>query len=195
MIRAIGPATRRFQRAETGETLDVLGPLGKGFDLVFPESVRRVVLVGGGTGVAPFYFAARVLRESFTAKLAVHLFYGCSSRSHIHLEEFSRLGLDLHPVTEDGTLGERGLVTQPFERFAERYASECAVLACGSTPMMQAVDAVCRERKIPVQFMLDEYMACGIGVCLSCVVKAPDGRYIRTCRDGAVLRGGTFQWA
>jgi dihydroorotate dehydrogenase electron transfer subunit len=192
LISAIGPATRLFQRAKPGQTLDVLGTLGRGFDLDFPESVRRVVIVGGSSGVAPFYFAARVIKES--SALSVHLFYGCSTRSHVHLDEFARLGLDLHPVTEDGTLGERGLVTEPFEKFIDRYGEECSVLSCGSTPMMQAVDDLCRKRRIPVQYMLGDYMGCGIGVCLSCVMKAPDGRYILACRDGAVLRGGEFLW-
>ena len=206
LMRAIGPATELFQRADTGATFSMLGPLGRGFDFVFPKNVRRVVLVGGGTGVAPLYFAARALKESSASRciedprrsasgLAIHLFYGGRSCSHIHREEFARLGVDLRPVTEDGSLGERGLVTQPFQKFVERFQPECTVLSCGPTPMMRAVDEICRTREIPVQFALEEYMACGIGICLSCVVKTPDGRFLRTCREGPVLQGGTFLWA
>ena len=111
LISAIGPATRLFQRAKPGDTLDMLGPLGRGFDLDFPESVRRVVIVGGSSGVAPFYFTARVIKESFTSRRSVHLFYGCSTRSHVHLEELSRLGLDLHPVATH-LAGDRGVVLE-----------------------------------------------------------------------------------
>jgi dihydroorotate dehydrogenase electron transfer subunit len=191
-MKEIGPGTRFFRSLSTGDALQVLGPLGKPFDPDFPPGIERVALAAGGTGAAPMFFAARVLRETLP-RMPVHLFYGGRSRGHLHLSEFGPLGLDVHAATEDGSMGEKGLVTAPLERFAARYAGKAALLCCGPTPMMKAVDALASRHGLAAQFALEEYMACGIGVCLSCVVKTPGG-YARSCQDGPVMKGGSFAW-
>jgi len=106
------------------------------------------------------------------------------------------MDVPVHVATEDGTAGTHGLVTEPLREYL-KTASGCALYSCGPTPMMRAVDAIARERELPHQVSLEAPMACGIGVCLSCVVPVATGdgwSYRRICREGPVFDAGQLLW-
>lgn len=189
--RVLGRGTRQMRALVPGQTVDVLGPLGQGFDFSFGDDIKRVALVGGGTGIGGLFLAARKLKED--KDLPVHLFYGGRSKSDVHPGDFARLGVDVKPATEDGSLGKKGLVTDALRPFLENYQSQCAVLCCGPNPMMKAVEKLSAEFGAPVQNSLEAMMACGVGVCLSCVVETKSGKK-RVCSEGPVFEGGELIW-
>ena len=162
------------------ETIRVLGPLGTGFD---GKGAQCVYFVGGGVGVAPICCAM----DAF-ATAESRAFFGFRTAAHAY--GMTQAPCAVTAVSDDGSLGERALVTKPLE------AAICArkpdvVMACGPTPMLAAVQALCETYGVPCQLSLEERMGCGIGACLGCNVKImqPDGgwRYKRVCKDGPVF--------
>jgi len=196
LYRVAGRGTRQLSRARAGETLDLVGPLGRGFwyrDLV-PGS--RVALVGGGVGVLPLFFLSQRLLE---AGAVPEIYAGfASARQAVALDRWQRLGLAPQVATDDGTLGYRGVVTELLER---RLAGEGLqrIYACGPRPMLREVARLAGAWGIPCQVAMEEWMACGAGVCLSCVIKveddaSPGGRWMRVCREGPVFDGAKVVW-
>ena len=158
----------------------MLGPLGTGFD---GKDAQCVYFVGGGVGVAPICCAM----DAF-ATAESRAFFGFRTAAHAY--GMTQAPCAVTAVSDDGSLGERALVTKPLE------AAICArkpdvVMACGPTPMLAAVQALCETYGVPCQLSLEERMGCGIGACLGCNVKImqPDGgwRYKRVCKDGPVF--------
>ncbi len=189
LVKAVGEGTRLLTTMGEGEATLVLGPLGAEFPLA-----DGAVLVAGGYGMAPLYFYAR--RHRCPASL--HLFYGARTAQHLLLLDRWRALLPeahLHFVTEDGSLGEKGLVTAPLERFLKANpAAAGPVLACGPTPMMKASAAIARAADRPCYVSMDEPMACGFGICLGCVVPATAGGYVCSCTKGPVFDAAAIRW-
>lgn len=197
----IGKMTGRLAHLRVGEEVEIWGPLGKGF-LPIPES-DHVTLVAGGIGQTPFLAYARELLgargyagESARRRTqAVSLFYGVrSSDLAAGLDDFIEAGVAVHLATDDGSAGHPGLVTELLR------ASQPTgpLIACGPMPMMRAVAAIAREWGRPCQVSLETPMACGFGVCFSCVtqVKTTDGwDYRRVCMDGPVFDAEQLQWS
>ena len=174
-----GEGTEILSGFEPGEALDVLAPLGNGFDL--GGGFRRPLFVGGGIGLPPLLAAA----ELFGSKAVVAA--GFRSRDAVILrDDFESCGCRMLIATDDGSLGHHALVTELFGGL-----SFDAVFACGPLPMLRAVSAAAKERGVPCQVSMEERMACGIGACLGCAVKlrGPDGseRYGHVCKDGPVF--------
>lgn len=188
LVKTVGEGTRLLTIMAEGETTLVLGPLG----VEFPEA-DGAVLVAGGYGMAPLYFYAR--RHPRPASL--HLFYGARTAEHLLLLDRWRAILpeaNIHLVTEDGSLGEQGLVTAPLERFLKETPGSGPVLSCGPTPMMKASAAVSRANGRPCFVSMDEPMACGFGICLGCVVPAAAGGYVCSCTKGPVFDAAAIRW-
>ena len=176
--------------------MPTLGPLGKGFAPP-PEGVR-VVLVGGGIGVPPLLYWGLTLRQR--AHPTALLVGARTADKHLPSELLAPAADVVRCATDDGSLGHAGLVTDLLQR--ELAANgPCAVYCCGPHGMMQAVAAICLAAQVPCQVSLEEYMACGIGICVGCAVAlktgqdAPDyGRYGRVCVDGPAFDAQQIQW-
>ena len=180
IYRTVGVGTRRLSEMKAGETLDVLTGLGNGYDLT--RAGDRPLLLGGGAGVPPLYWLARVLREQGKRVTAV---LGFNSAEDVFAEEdFRKLGCETTVTTADGSHGVRGFVTDAMpEEYSYFYA-------CGPEPMMRAVD---RIAKTDGEFSLEERMGCGFGACMGCSCRTRDGMK-RICREGPVLRRGEILW-
>ena len=180
IYRTVGEGTRRLSEMKAGETLDVLTGLGNGYDLT--RAGDRPLLLGGGAGVPPLYWLARVLREQGKRVTAV---LGFNSAEDVFAEEdFRKLGCETTVTTADGSHGVRGFVTDAMpEEYSYFYA-------CGPEPMMRAVD---RRAKTEGEFSLEERMGCGFGACMGCSCRTRDGMK-RICREGPVLRRGEILW-
>lgn len=182
LIRIAGKGTRQLSMLEKGERVNLIYPLGRGFECRGED----VLLAGGGVGVAPLLFLAK----SFHSRgVRPHILLGYRDREQfLDLPEFDKYG-DVFVATQDGSLGERGMVTE-HSVFAKQF--DC-VYACGPTPMMRAVAESCRQRGIECFVSLENKMACGIGACLCCVQQTTSGHRC-TCTDGPVFNSEEVIW-
>ncbi len=179
-----GAGTKLLSKMLPGETLDVIGPLGMGFD-IDPQK-REHLLVAGGMGLAPMGLLARSLKGM---KLKPELLYGC--RSSAELVKPGITGCQIS--SEDGSCGKKGLVTSLLlDRL--RICRDPAVYACGPWPMLKAVAGICHKNNIPCQVSLESFMACGVGACQGCVVKNSDGNYVSVCDKGPVFNSRQIDW-
>ena len=190
---AHGPGTEWMTTVEAHDVLDLVGPLGTPFPL--PQRKVNCLLVGGGYGVAPLYYLAEsLLRRG----LRVDVINGAATAERIlGTIEAKRLSASVTFTTEDGSYGTKGRVTDVFEQVA-RTSRSGLVYACGPNPMLRAVSELCDDLGLPVQVAVEERMACGIGVCFTCVVPivGRDGlvRNKRACLDGPVFNGRRIGW-
>jgi dihydroorotate dehydrogenase electron transfer subunit len=193
VYKVVGRGTEILSSLKDGERVSILGPLGNGFDL---DAIGEdLLLVAGGIGVAPLY----MLAEACAAGKKVRLLLGGRSREDIlAVTDFERLGIETYVSTDDGTLGEKGLVT---EVLAQRLAvgAPSAVVACGPMRMITEVRRVCRDYNVPLQVSLEALMACGVGACLGCMVKGAghcdaEPRLLTVCKDGPVFRDQDIDW-
>jgi dihydroorotate dehydrogenase electron transfer subunit len=191
LYKSIGKGTGVLSRMRPGEELSMIGPLGHGFT-VPPPSGEIPLLVAGGYGMAALYLLAQRSPQKGI------VFVGGRRRVDILCEdEFCALGWEVRVTTEDGSLGEKGLVTQSLLAELKRRTPGRKLFACGPTPMLKAVGRLAAEFDLPAELSLDEHMGCGIGVCLACVVpiKAGDGwEYQRTCTEGPVFDSRRVAW-
>lgn len=187
VVEARGAGTDWLARREQGDMLDLLGPLGNGFD----TGGRRILLVGGGIGVPPLLYAAKKAAGEKRAIL------GFQSGRQILLEkEFKNACDEVFITTDDGSAGEQGLVTAPLKRLLDGGAAD-AVLACGPRPMLRAVADMAAQYHVPCQVSMEERMGCGIGACLVCACQTREGgeQHMRhVCKDGPVFRGEAVVW-
>lgn len=186
LYQVVGLGTRMMARLAPGDVVSCLGPLGKGFRLP-PDPTRHVVLVAGGIGIAPFPFVTERLQA---AGIRWTLLYGARSAPQlVGVDWFRGLGGEPELVTEDGSAGGRGLVTDPLRRRIDSDRDRMVVYACGPDPMLRAVAKLCRDHGVVCQLSLEALMPCGFGVCLGCCVPAaaPQAGYLRVCTDGPVF--------
>ena len=188
LYKVTGRGTALLRDVAPGDFVGMVGPLGEGFPAPAPGSVA--LLVGGGTGIASLYELAA--REAGRARLVVLL--GARSASDLmgH-EDFAALPLELAVATEDGSAGERGLVTELLER--RLTGPDVTVYACGPTPMMRRAAELAVARGARCLVSLENHMACGFGVCLGCAVPRREGGYGLVCREGPVFEATTVDWA
>ena len=194
LYRVVGKGTALLSTLHETDLLDVLGPLGSGFNLGSPDEEK--LIVGGGVGLAPLYLLARELVKRST----VRLFAGGRTRDDILcITEFERLGVECYAATEDGSLGECGLVTEALLRRLDAIKGRAAIYACGPHGMLPAVAGIAADRSIHCQVSLEGYMACGVGACLGCVApgqghssESPDFRCV--CTEGPVFESNELKW-
>jgi dihydroorotate dehydrogenase electron transfer subunit len=149
------------------------------------------VLVGGGTGIASLWDLAGRAAQVAPA----HVLLGARTAADLMgVDDFRALGVDLALATEDGSAGERGLVTAPLERLLGR-GDVATVYACGPTPMMRRCAELAAGRGARCLVSLENPMACGFGVCLGCAVPRAGGGFALVCRDGPVFDAGAVAWA
>ena len=189
----VGAGTRALAGLRPHDVVDALGPLGRAFDP--PEAPAACVLVGGGYGTAPLFFLATELR---TRRCRVDFVVGAASAGRLlDAMEAKRLGHSLTVTTDDGSAGRRGLVTDPLPGLLAGNGAE-RVYACGPMPMLAAVSRVAAAAGVACQVAVEEQMACGTGICFSCVLPVGPGtptRMARSCLEGPVFDGAAIAWA
>jgi dihydroorotate dehydrogenase electron transfer subunit len=187
LIKGIGIGTKSLSNTMVGEYLDVIFPLGNGFTI--PEKNSRLLLVGGGCGVAPLMFLARELHNSGHE---VHILLGAKSAEDlVELDVYENFGV-VHTTTEDGSLGTKGFVTD-HPVFGSSFSEFDKVFTCGPEPMMKAVAGKASSRNVSCEVSLENTMACGYGVCLCCVTETVVGHKC-VCTDGPVFDIKELKW-
>ena len=195
LYKIVGKGTSLFAGLKKHDAISVIGPLGNGFTL--PSSDAAVVLVAGGMGIAPLFHLAQVLKK--VRKNHIKLFLGFSTNHDIVcIDEFKNLGVDLSITTEDGSLGSRGIVTDLFDQYVNQGLTQKPVIyACGPTPLLKKVAQKAVTSDLRCYVSLEGQMACGLGICLGCAVKAThdEGRhYYYVCQDGPVFTAEMIEW-
>jgi dihydroorotate dehydrogenase electron transfer subunit len=190
LYRVVGRGTRILAETGPGGHLSLMGPLGHGFRV--PGATQSSLMAAGGMGLAPLVFLAGLAGEGRCTLMAG---YGTAAEI-IPLERVGAGGLHASVATEDGSAGHKGLVTELLEGALAETVGE-TVYACGPLPMLRRVAALCLERGVDCQVSLESFMACGLGACQGCAVKAgpEEGRtYLHVCGDGPVFRASAIDW-
>ncbi len=177
-----GEGTQWLSRRQAGEELDVLGPLGHGYDI--PRG--KILVVGGGIGVPPMLYAAKCCQEA-DACVGFR-----SADNAILLEELNAVCGKVMIASDDGTLGVHGFV-DALVRQALSEDSYSAVFACGPRPMLKSVARAAKEGNTPCFVSMEERMGCGIGACLVCACSV-GGHYRHVCKDGPVFNAEEVDW-
>ena len=220
LYKTVGKGTDALARMGSGEELSVIAPLGHGFT-VPKRGGETPLLVAGGYGMAAMYLLAQRSPQRGI------VFVGGRRRADILCEkEFAALGWDVRVTTEDGSHGKKGLVTEPLQTELRRRrdnegqikksesgkrkaessqrlltsaptGQKTKIYACGPTGMLKAVGKIADEFKVPAELSMDEHMCCGVGVCLTCVIKVKSGdnwEFQRTCTEGPVFDSHQVVW-
>ncbi|MGB9005456.1 MAG: dihydroorotate dehydrogenase electron transfer subunit [Candidatus Aminicenantales bacterium] len=198
-FKIAGEGTAILSRKKAGETLDIIGPLGKGFDLALAAengqvTAKAALAVGGGRGITPLLFLAS---ELAAAGRPVKVLYGGRTVADLPLRDrFKTAGLDPACSTDDGSLGFKGLVTELLAK--ELKASPAAAIyACGPEPMLRTIAGIAAAARIPAQLSLESQMGCGFGACWGCVKKIRrngEESWVKVCEDGPVFPAEEVVW-
>ena len=186
LVQLRGDGTRRLGQLQSGDSLEVLFPLGNGFTQEV-NAGERVLLVGGGVGVAPLLEYGKYIREH--GGEPVFLLGARSSADLLELDLFRQYG-EVYVTTEDGSAGEKGFVTN--HSVLDR-ANFSRISVCGPKPMMMAVGRYANATGLPCEVSLENMMACGLGACLCCVEKTVRGN-VCVCTEGPVFNINRLTW-
>ncbi|SFD82057.1 dihydroorotate oxidase B, electron transfer subunit [Lentibacillus persicus] len=180
LFKKTGEGTRRLASLQPGSTVNAIGPAGNGFS--YDSSIRTALLIGGGIGIPPLYCLGRELLQNGINVKAV---LGFQTKQHVFYEEkFKMLG-GTYVVTDDGSYGHKGFVTDGLD-FAGHFDH---YYSCGPIPMLRAVTNELTYR--PGSISLEERLGCGIGACFACVIQTDNaGGYRKICSDGPVFAAG-----
>lgn len=182
MIKDIGEGTHNLCNLQKGDYLEIMGPLGNGFTLV---ENNKVLLVSGGIGYAPLYFLKRKLEENNS----ITWLHGGRNKHDIFESDIQ--------YTDDGTRGSKGFVTEGLQILLDSQHWDY-IYVCGPHQMMKRCSDLANAQQIPIEVSLEEYMACGIGVCFGCVVAIKDNTdrkiYKTVCKDGPIFQGNEVIW-
>lgn len=176
-----GEGTVSLAKKEEGDIIDVMGPLGHGFEI--NDSVKNPVIIGGGIGVFPLYKLAKNLKNS-------KVFLGFRNKDRVVMEkEFENVSDMVIVGTDDGSYGYSGYIASAMEQYLG--FNQCDMIySCGPMPMLKAVKKIAEERGIPCQVSLEQRMGCGIGACLVCACETNNegtDKYKKVCQHGPVF--------
>ena len=192
VFSVVGKGTAWLAQQGKHDVIDVVGPLGRGFPM--PRQPVTCLLIGGGYGAAPLLYLASHLQYRGHR---VDLLLGAKDGDRIfNAIEAKRLASSTHFTTEDGSFGTHGRVTDVLDDVLDTTRAD-AIYACGPMGMLAGVAAGARERRVPCQVAVEEHMACGVGVCMTCVIpyRRKDGfANVRACVEGPVLDGKRIVW-
>lgn len=191
LYKVVGQGTELLTKVRTKEHLDLMGPLGQGFNTA--PAGKQIVLIGGGVGIAPLVYLARVLKEK---NYQVKVLHGADSRRNlVAFERLRDMGVDFLPATDDGSAGFKGTVTELLVKKMDPGKIDF-IYTCGPEAMMAVVAEYAAEKGIPGQISLEEHMACGVGACLGCArkLKSNDESYVKICKDGPVFDMDQIEW-
>ncbi len=199
LVKDVGTGSHKLAALRPGQEIHVLGPQGRPFQTQ-PNMGNRVgaaCLVAGGVGIAALYMLASRL---LALKVMPYLFYGGRSEADLVLREnFERLGVQVFYTTEDGSLGERGIVTTALACFLKsRPRTKVCIYSCGPWAMMKAVHDLAVQHRVPCQVSLEARMGCSLGACMGCVIRGWDVKgeqqYLRVCLDGPIMESRAVDW-
>lgn len=188
LIQLVGDGTKKMAEYRSGDIVNIMLPLGNSFTIPEKDSQAKLLLIGGGVGTAPMLYLGEILKR---AGFEPTFLLGARSKDDVlQLEQFQQIGT-VYVTTEDGTLGEKGYVTNHsilnkihFDR----------IYTCGPKPMMMAVAKYAAAESIECEVSLENTMACGIGACLCCVEKTNDGHHVCVCTEGPVFNINKLTW-
>ncbi len=197
IFHILGRGTAALAQLRAGDAIEFLGPLGQSFSLEPAQQAGGALIVAGGVGSPAVLMLAEELRAR---NIPTHIFLGGRSRDDlIGEEDFRALNLPLIVTTDNGSAGERGFVTTPFQRFLnETKEKNFVVYTCGPDVMMHRVCEIAANHQLKSYASLEARMACGFGVCVGCVVAVCDANnetnYQRVCVEGPVFLGDEVVW-
>ena len=193
VYRVVGRGTALLTGIKKGQTLNLLGPLGKGFPM--PAKGTIAVLVGGGSGFPPLHFFAQRAGKN------THFFIGARNKEclppAVILRSFKDVAEHVHIATDDGSAGVKGASTDILNAFLSgmEKKSRLVIYACGPHGMLAAVSKIAAEHGIPCHVSMEERMACGLGACMGCSVPQKAGGYKRACKEGPVFDSKEIDWS
>ncbi len=185
LVNVVGKGTQWLSQRQAGDELDLLGPLGNGFNI--QSTAKNILLVAGGIGLAPLVFLAQ---QALNQGQAVTLLLGALTASQLYPERLLPPKVNLVTTTEDGTAGKKGMITDllpDFTGFADQ------VFACGPLPMYRTMARMPKLKNKPVQISLEVRMGCGLGICYGCTVKTRNGLK-QVCKDGPIFNLDDILW-
>jgi dihydroorotate dehydrogenase electron transfer subunit len=185
-VKIVGEGSRLLGILRKGDNLNLIFPLGNNFSVPAGD---KVLVMGGGTGIAPFILLAKKLKEH--GKKMTFLVGGRTSEDIFLTEVFRSYGT-VHVTTEDGTTGEKGLATQ-HSIFNSSGLPYDFIYACGPDAMMKAIGKISKSKGIPCEASLENSMACGFGACLCCVVETNEGNKC-VCTEGPIFNIKDLKW-
>ena len=181
-----GEGTAWLAQRKAGDELDVMGPLGHGFQM---DRDSRCILIGGGIGVPPMLGCAKWTAGKSTAILGFR-----SADRAMLAEDFKDSCKEVFLCSDDGSLGRHGFVDAQLRDILEKDKDFTAIMACGPKPMLKNVAKVAAEFGVPCQVSMEERMACGVGACLGCAIQMADGTIKHVCKDGPVFDAKEVEW-
>lgn len=201
----VGKLTGKLAEYRPGQRLEVWGPLGNGFS---PAPIEHLIMVAGGIGQTPFLALAREFLghrqygdppRTITPCRRVTFCYGARSAEYLAgVDDFTALGVEVRLATDDGTRGRRGFITDVLREVLATNDAPARIACCGPERMMAAVAQMATAAQVPCEVSLETPMACGLGICFSCVTKVhlPTGGwdYKRTCVEGPVFDAARIAW-
>ena len=210
LYATVGKGTASLNSIQPGEPLDLIGPLGNGFPMI-EKNTKTPVLVAGGYGNAALYLQAKTLPVK-----GIAFFGGRTAKDILCVDEFKALGWDVRIATDDGSLGTKGLVTAALDPWLEEQGAGSGelrpasakgsgaarqggieIFSCGPNAMLKAVGDRAVEKGITAWLSMDRNMACGVGACLTCVIKRKTEtgwEWARCCKDGPVFNASEILW-
>ena len=190
IFKVVGRGTRLLGNLHINDCINLLGPLGNSFKL--PAKNETALIVAGGVGFPPLMYLVTEMVKKGRDPKSIEFFYGGrTSADLIERTRIKKLGVNFHPVTEDGSLGQKGLVTKPVETYIKKNTDKkMRLYGCGPDGMLKATNDMGLRLGVPGQVSLEAPMPCGIGICLGCVVPLVKGGHARVCCDGPVFEIG-----
>ena len=187
LVKILGRGSKKLTEANEGQIINAIVPLGKSYTL--PSKNDRILLIGGGSGVAPMLFLAKIC--GLDPANVIVLIGARSISDHIDISDYQSFG-QFFFTTEDGSLGEKGYVTNHsvFTANLEQYSK---IYTCGPDLMMKTIGRIALEKNIFCEVSLENMMACGFGVCLCCVEDTKTGHKC-VCTDGPVFNVNELKW-
>ncbi len=187
LVQLVGDGTRKLATVKPGDTVNIVLPLGNGYTMPEQPENAHPLLIGGGVGTAPMLMLGSALAA--VGCQPTFLLGARSSKDLLQLEAFEKLGR-VFTTTEDGSMGEKGYVTQHSILSAEKF--DC-IYTCGPKPMMMSVAKYAKANDIDCEVSLENTMACGVGACLCCVEKTDEG-HVCVCKEGPVFNIKKLLW-
>ena len=183
LYRVVGKLTNILKDKKPDDILEIIGPLGNGFPVI--KGKARPILIGGGIGSAPLFSLAETIKHKKPI-----FFIGAKTKKEI-LYTYALKSIGINPIisTDDGTLGQKGFVTDMLKVFLTHHSSpitDYCIYACGPRLMLKELTLLSEKFNLKGYIALEENMACGVGACLSCVVNTKNG-FKRVCKEGPVF--------